>query len=47
MNSFEPQNDDVIDLGAVQEETRGPALIGSDDVQLSQRIFAGGIDTED
>lgn len=47
MNSFEPQNDDVIDLGAVQEETRGPSLVGLDDVQPGARTFIGGIDSDD
>ncbi|MDM7957062.1 benenodin family lasso peptide [Blastomonas sp.] len=47
MNSFEPQHDDVIDLGAVQDETRGASILGNDDVQTGQRIFVGGIESDD
>lgn len=47
MNSLEPQNDDVIDLGAVQDETRGASFYGEDDVQTGQRIFLGGIESDD
>lgn len=47
MNSFETQNDDVIDLGAVQEETRGSAIGGPDDFQPGLKIFVGAIDPED
>lgn len=47
MNSFGPQHDDVIDLGAVQEETRGSAIGGLDDFQPGLKIFVGGIDRED
>lgn len=47
MNAFDTQNDDVIDLGTVQEETRGSAIAGLDDVQPGLKIFVGGMDRED
>jgi hypothetical protein len=47
MNAFETQNDDVIDLGAVQEETRGSSPVGLDDSQPGLKFIAGGIDRED
>lgn len=47
MNAFETQNDDVIDLGTVQEETRGSAIGGPDDFQPGLKIFVGGMDRED
>ncbi|GGB72873.1 benenodin family lasso peptide [Blastomonas aquatica] len=47
MNSFETQNDDVIDLGAVQEETRGASILGDEDVETNQRFLVFGLASED
>lgn len=47
MNAFEPQHDDVIDLGAVQDETRGASILGDEDVETGQRFLVFGISSED
>ena len=41
MNAFETQNDDVIDLGVVQEETRGSSPVGLDDSQPGAEVHCG------
>lgn len=47
MNSFEPHNSDVIDLGAVQDETHGASILGDEDLETNQRFLVFGLASED
>ncbi|WP_267894964.1 MULTISPECIES: hypothetical protein [Sphingopyxis] len=40
-------HDDVIDLGAAQDETNGALPVGIPDVQPGDRFIVGGISTDD
>lgn len=40
-------DNEMIDLGAVSEETRGHALVGTEDMSTGLWIFNGGICSDD
>lgn len=41
------QENEMIELGAVSEETRGQWLTGPEDMSTGMRLFIGGIQSED
>lgn len=40
-------HDDIIDLGVVQDETRGALPTGQQDVQSGDKFILGGISADD